>query len=162
MLNNDVLRSVRYILNVNDQKLTEIAALAEGVVSVKEIEKMLKSEDDPQFLLCSDDLMAHFLDGIIYFKRGKDDSKPPMPFEPPMTNNTVLKKLRVAFELKDEDILALIESANYKLSRSELGAFMRKKDHPNYRPCGDQVLRYFLKGLTTKHRGPKTADLKKE
>lgn len=152
MINNDVLRSIRYIINVSDQKLIEIIALSGGTVTLPTIVKMQKPEKDPTAIFCEDEIMAHFLDGLIYFKRGKDESKPPMPFELPITNNTILKKLRVAFELKEDDILKLIESANYKITKPELSAFMRKKDHPNYRKCGDQVLRYFLKGLSLKLR----------
>ncbi len=155
MINNDVLRSIRYILNVSDHKLIEIIALSGGTVTLPDIIRMQKPEEDRDAIFCEHEIMAHFLDGLIYFKRGKDESKPPMPFELPVTNNTILKKLRVAFELKEDDIHALIESANFKIGRPELSAFMRKKDHPNYRNCGDQVLRYFLKGLSLKFRGPK-------
>lgn len=153
MINNDVIRSLRYILDVGDQKLVDIVALSGGVVSLAEVRAALKDEDHPDFQYLEDKSMAHFLDGLIYFKRGKDESKPSIPFELPITNNLILKKLRVAFQLKEDDIHAILESANCKLGRSELSAFMRKKDHPNYRECGDQVMRYFLKGLKLKIRG---------
>ena len=153
MLNNDVIKSLRYILNVSDQKIAEIIGLSGEKVSVSEIRGMLISEDDPKFIFCEDLTMAHFLDGLIYFKRGKDPSKTPMPFELPITNNVILKKARVAFELKEDDILQILESAECSIGRSELSAFMRKKDHPNYRECGDQFLRYFLKGLKLRIRG---------
>ena len=153
MLNNDIIRSLRYILNIEDQKLVDIVGLAEGVVSLANMRSMLKNEDEPTFLACDDKVMSYFLDGLIYFKRGKDESRPPLPFELPISNNIILKKLRVAFELKEDDIHSILESANCKLGRSELSAFMRKRDHPNYRDCGDQVMRYFLKGLKLKIRG---------
>ncbi|MBL7545804.1 MAG: DUF1456 family protein [Bdellovibrionaceae bacterium] len=152
MMSNDVMRSLRYILNVNDQKLVDIIALAGGAVSLADMQKMLLSDEHVNYLKCSDQVMAQFLDGLIYFRRGKDESKPPMPFELPVTNNLVLKKLRVAFELKEDDMLAILKSTQYEIGRSELSALMRKKDHPNYRPCGDQILRYFLKGLQLKVR----------
>ncbi|AGH94643.1 DUF1456 family protein [Pseudobdellovibrio exovorus] len=153
MLNNDVLRSLRYIINVNDQKLIEIIELAGLKVPLADIQSFLKNEEDPQYSICSDVIMAHFLDGLIYYKRGKDESKPPMPFEFPISNNLVLKKLRVAFQLKEPDLHELLELADYPLGRAEMSAFLRKKDHSNYRECGDQVLRYFLKGLKIKFRG---------
>jgi uncharacterized protein YehS (DUF1456 family) len=152
MMNNDVMRSLRYTMKVNDQKLAEIIALAGGSTAVEEIHNMLLSEDDPKFKLCPDNIMAYFLDGLIYFKRGKDESKPPMPFEFPITNNVILKKIRVAFELKEDDIHEILKSADCPLGRSELSALMRKKGHPNYRECGDQIMRYFLKGLQKKFR----------
>lgn len=148
MINNDILRSLRYCLNVNDKKLVEILALADCKVTLDKIQSFLKKDDEEGYLLCDDETMAHFLDGLIYYKRGKDESRPRPPIELPMTNNLVLKKLRVAFQLKEEDMHRILEKSNYPIGRSELSAFLRKKDHVNYRNCGDQVLRYFLKGLS--------------
>jgi uncharacterized protein YehS (DUF1456 family) len=65
----------------------------------------------------------------------------------PVTNNTVLKKLRVAFELKEDDMHAILQSVDFPVSKPELNALFRKAGHSNYRACGDQLLRNFLKGL---------------
>jgi uncharacterized protein YehS (DUF1456 family) len=92
--------------------------------------------------------MGQFLDGLIFYRRGKDESKPLQPIELPITNNVVLKKLRVAFELKDTDIIALIKKSGLDVTKAELGSFFRRPDHRNYRECGDQFLRNLLKGLT--------------
>jgi len=72
-----------------------------------------------------------------------------------MTNNDVLKKLRVALRFRDDDILQILELVDFKISKSELGAFFRNEDHPNYRECGDQILRNFLNGLVIHLRGTK-------
>jgi uncharacterized protein YehS (DUF1456 family) len=72
-----------------------------------------------------------------------------------MSNNDVLKKLRVALQLKDEDIIHILSLENFTISKSELGAFFRNEDHPNFKPCGDQILRKFLNGLITFKRGPR-------
>lgn len=152
MVNNDVIRSLRYALDVTDKKISDIIALSGLKVSSQDVHDCLLTDEDPNYLLCDDEMMAHFLDGLIYFKRGKDESRPPMPFEFPITNNLVLKKLRVAFELKEPDMHELLEKGGYKVGRAELSAFLRKKGQPNYRECGDQVLRYFLKGITLKMR----------
>lgn len=149
MINNDVIRSVRYMLNVSEAKLIEMIKLGGGDASAAQISAYLKKEDEPGFEECPQNLMDRFLNGLIVFKRGKDDSRPvPVPVLP--TNNVVLKKLRVAFSLKDEDILAMMEAVDFKLTKSELTALFRKENHPNYRECGDQFLRNFLKGLTNK------------
>ncbi len=147
MTHNDTLRGVRYLLNVSDAKLTDIIRLAGGEVSKDEIVAFLKKEDEDGYRPCGDKVMAHFLNGLVIYKRGKDDSRPPQPIEIPVTNNVVLKKLRVAFELKDSDIIALIEKSGLRVSKAELGAFCRRPDHRNYRDCGDQFLRNLLKGL---------------
>ena len=71
-----------------------------------------------------------------------------------MTNNDVLKKLRVALKLRDDDIVKILELVDFRISKSELGAFFRKEDHPKYMECGDQILRNFLNGLVIHLRGP--------
>ena len=71
-----------------------------------------------------------------------------------MTNNDIFKKLRVALQLKDDDIISILNLVDFKISKSELGAIFRKEDHPNYKVCGDQLLRNFLNGLIIRMRGP--------
>lgn len=71
-----------------------------------------------------------------------------------MTNNDVLKKLRVALKLRDDDIVKILELVDFRISKSELGAFFRREDHPKYMECGDQILRNFLNGLVIHMRGP--------
>lgn len=154
MINNDVIRSIRYMLNISEFKLVEIVKLGGGEVTQAEMNAYIKKEDEPGFEECGQNVMSRFLNGLVYFKRGKDESRPPLAPELP-TNNVVLKKLRVAFELKDEDIIAMLDSDGFKVSKTELSALFRKEGHQNYRPCGDQFLRSFLKGLTAKLREKK-------
>lgn len=72
-----------------------------------------------------------------------------------MSNNDIFKKLRVALMLRDDDIVGILELVDFKISKSELGAFFRKEDHPKYMECGDQILRNFLNGLVIYLRGTK-------
>jgi hypothetical protein len=72
-----------------------------------------------------------------------------------MTNNDIFKKLRVALKFRDDEIVDILKLVDFKISKSELGAFFRKEDHPNYMECGDQVLRNFLNGLVIHLRGTK-------
>lgn len=148
MAPSDVLRSLRYMLKINNAKVVEICNLAGCLVTEDEVHQFLLDEEDPQFLQCPDEVLAYFLDGVIAFKRGKDESRPAPPIELPVTNNLVMKKLRVAFHLREEDMLEVIQSSGFTFGKGELGAVLRKKGHPNYRECGDQALRHFLKGLT--------------
>lgn len=149
MTHNDVLRSLRYLLNVSDAALADIFRLGNWQIGTAEVVAFLKTEDEEGFQPCGDKAMAHFLNGLVTYKRGKDESRPPQPVELPVTNNTVLKKVRVAFALKDDDILALLQKTGLRVSKTELGAFCRRPDHRNYRECGDQFLRNFLKGLAS-------------
>lgn len=147
MINNDVLRSLRHMLSITETKMIEIAKLGGASVNADEMSAYLKREDEAGFIECPQNVMGRFLNGLIYFKRGRDESRPVLQPELP-TNNVVLKKLRVAFELKDDDILALLLSVGFKISKPEVNALFRREDHLNYRVCGDQLLRNFLKGLT--------------
>ncbi len=72
-----------------------------------------------------------------------------------MSNNDIMKKLRVALQLRDDDIIHILELVDFNISKTELSAFFRSEDHPNYKPCGDQVLRNFLNGLVIYKRGAK-------
>jgi uncharacterized protein YehS (DUF1456 family) len=153
MLNNDVLRSLRYTLDISDAQMVDIIKLSGKQVAPSDLAAVLKKEDEEGFTPCDDELMAHFLDGLVFFKRGKDDSRPAQPLELPVTNNMVLKKLRVAFELKEDDMHAIMNSVDCPVSKPEMSALFRKFGHSNYRTCGDQFLRNFLKGLTLRVRG---------
>jgi uncharacterized protein YehS (DUF1456 family) len=157
MINNDVLRSVRHMLNITEPKLAEIIKLGGGFATPQELSSYLTREDEPGFVECPQNLMDQFLNGLIYFKRGRDESRPPLQRDLP-TNNVVLKKLRVAFALKDDDIIALLKNVGFEIGKSELSALFRKEDHPNYRVCGDQLLRNFLKGLTARPPMPHQAN----
>ncbi len=72
----------------------------------------------------------------------------------PLTNNDIIKKLRVALSLRDDDIIEILGLVDFKISKSELGAFFRKEEHPNYMELQDQILRNFLNGLVIYKRGP--------
>jgi uncharacterized protein YehS (DUF1456 family) len=71
-----------------------------------------------------------------------------------ISNNEILKKLRVALKLRNDEIIEILKLVNFRVTPSELGAFFRREDHPNYKPCGDQILRNFLNGLVIHLRGP--------
>ncbi|RZF61531.1 DUF1456 family protein [Sphingobacterium corticibacterium] len=72
-----------------------------------------------------------------------------------MSNNDIMKKLRVALKFTDDDIIEVLSLVDFKVTKTELGAIFRKEDHPNFKPCGDQILRNFLNGLIIYKRGPR-------
>ncbi|MFZ4680613.1 MAG: DUF1456 family protein [Flavobacterium sp.] len=72
-----------------------------------------------------------------------------------MNNNDIFKKLRVALQLRDDQIVAILELVDFRMSKGEIGNFFRNADHPNFMECGDQVLRNFLNGLVIHLRGTK-------
>ena len=151
LTNNDLLRSLRFSLNVHDYGMIAIFALTEVTVTKEQVVAWLKKDEDEGFTPIDDVLMSGFLNGLIIQRRGAKDSGIPEP-ETKLNNNIMLRKLKIAFDLKDDDIIALLESADFRLSKSELSAFFRRADHKHYRACQDQVLRYFLRGIQLKFR----------
>jgi uncharacterized protein YehS (DUF1456 family) len=153
VINNDVLRSIRYALDLGDAKVVEIIKLAGCDIAQSELSNFLRKEDEEGFVECDDEVMVSFLDGLIIHRRGKMESRLDQDKKAErLTNNTILKKLRVAFELKEEDMHKVLELAGFSVSKPELSALFRTKGHKNYRACGDQLLRNFLKGLTVRLR----------
>jgi uncharacterized protein YehS (DUF1456 family) len=98
--------------------------------------------------------MGCFLDGLITRNRGKREIARDQVkgLAVPLNNNAILKKLRIALELDEENMLRIMKLANITVSRSDLSALFRKNEHKNYKECGDQFLRSFLKGLAVRYR----------
>ena len=155
MINNDVLRSVRYMLDLSDNRVVEITKLSDADIPIdkSDVQAFLKKDDEEGYAECSNQVLAHFLDGLVFYYRGKNEELPPRPIEKRVTNNVVMKKLRVAFELKDVDMHQAFQDAGFPISKPELTALFRQPGHKNFRLCGDQLLRNFLKGLTLRVRG---------
>ncbi len=152
--NNDILRSIRYMLDLSDPRVAELARLADAelVIDKEEVQRFLKNEDDGDYLNCRDRVLACFLDGLVIDRRGRKEGEPARPVESRISNNLVLKKLRIAFELRDDDMHAIFAEAGFPVSKPELSALFRQPGHKHYRACGDQILRNFLKGLTLRLR----------
>ncbi len=151
MINNDILRRARYIFDFDDSTMMTIFRLANYEATRAQISDFLKKEDDPAYQKCSDVLLATFLNGFIHHKRGKKEGPAPVP-EKRLTNNIIFTKLKIALNLKAEDVLEIMTLANLRMSKPELSAFFRKPGHKHYRECKDQILRNFLKGLQVKYR----------
>ena len=154
MTNNDLLRRLRYALNLNGTTMAEIYALAGYEIGPADVLKFLKKEDENGFVACDDTVMTFFLDGLITCKRGRQENKPGTARPEPvvLTNNLILRKLRIALELNDEDMIGILKQADVQISKSELSAMFRAVGHRNYKECGDQFLRSFLTGLTNRYR----------
>jgi uncharacterized protein YehS (DUF1456 family) len=151
MINNDILRRIRYTFDFNDSKMIAIFGSADLPVTRAQISDWLKKEDDPAYRKCNDMLLAIFLNGLINDKRGKKEGPQPEP-EKRLTNNIIFRKLKIALNLKAEDILEILDLADLRISKHELSAFFRKPDNKHYRGCKDQILRKFLKGLQLRYR----------
>lgn len=150
MTNNDLLRRLRYALNLNGETIAELCKLGGHEIGPIDVLKLLKKEEETGFVVCNDTVMGAFLDGLIVSRRGAPDPKPgsAKSTDTALNNNLILRKLRIALELNDEAMLAVFGKAGVRLSKSELSAMFRAEGHRNYKPCGDQMLRNFVRGLT--------------
>lgn len=161
MTNNDILRRLRYALNFNNSTLIEIFKLSGHEIRPFEVDNLLKKEDENGYVECSSAIMELFLDGLVLYKRGRQDDRPGQVRQASaeLTNNAILKKIRIALELKEEDMLAVLKLAGVGISKSELSALFRREGQKNYKACGDQFLRNFLQGLTIRYRGDRSTEI---
>ena len=172
MTNNDILRRIRYIFDFNDSKMIAVFGLADHKVTRAQVSNWLKKEDDSGYQECSDIHLAIFLNGLIIDKRGEKEGSRPEPDkrltdniikrskkvkpqpepEKQLTNNIIFMKLKIALNLKADDVLEILDLTNFRISKHELSAFFRKPGHKHYRDCKDQIFRNFLKGMQLKYR----------
>jgi len=150
MTNNDILRRIRYIFDFGDSKMIALFGLADLQVTREQISDWLKKDDDLDFKKCLDTQLAVFLNGLIIDRRGKKEGPQPKP-EKHLTNNIIFMKLKIALNLKAEDILEILALADVTISKHELSAFFRKPGHKHYRDCQYQMLRNFLQGVQLKY-----------
>lgn len=146
MRNNDILARLRYTWNFGDDKMMAIFAHVGENSTRTEVCDWLKQEEDPAFQPLSDRLLSLFLDGFIIEMRGKKAGFVPERVKS-LSNNTILVKLKIALRLTSHDMLAILDSVGFPISEHELSALFRKPDHKHFRPCQDQLLRNFMKGI---------------
>ncbi|MGE1165164.1 DUF1456 family protein [Peribacillus simplex] len=172
MHNHDILIRLRYALDIKNKDMVEIFKLGDIEVNREEVMQMLtKPKDgfydeydeddmDDECIKCNNTMLESFLNGLIIFKRGKQEPKPGQPENPAPTaknkesmNNILLKKMKIALTLTSEDMIDILEEAGVMITKGELSAILRKVGHRNYKECGDKFARNFLKGLALRYRG---------
>lgn len=164
MNNNDMLVRLRYALDLRDAEVMDIFALGGVQLSISEVRdlmtKIADDEDswDTHEMICEYDMFDAFLNGLIVFKRGKQEPKPGQKESPKPDvstehiNNLLLKKVKIALTLTSEDVLDILADAGVVISKGELSAVLRREGHKNYKECGDRYARNFLKGLAIRYR----------
>ena len=153
MNNNDILRRLRYALNIPDPEVVRLFGLGGQTVTEPQVKSFMRNEDEPGAKYCTDSMFSCFMDGLILDRRGPPPAGRPKP--PPvhqLSNNEKLKKIRIALNLQEDAMLAILKAGGHPMSRGELSALFRKPTHKHFRTCGDQVLRKFLSGLTKRLR----------
>ncbi|SLM86573.1 hypothetical protein FM121_10800 [Vagococcus fluvialis bH819] len=154
MNHNDRLKRLRYALDIRDIDVIEIFKLGGAEVSKEEFLSMLKMVDEETYETeLSDELFERFLNGLVTSQRGaKDGVEPVFELRQRNANNILLKKIKIALSLTTEDMLEIFEAGEINMSKSELGSFLRKEGHRNYKQCLDNYTKHFLLGLVPRFR----------
>lgn len=145
------MRRVRYAFDFSDPLMLSIFKLGGYEGNRPELATWLAREGEPDFVLCEDINLSRFLNGMIIKNRGPKDDGIPEP-EKFLSNNSVLRKLKIALNLQADDVLEILKLNEFTLSKHELSALFRRPEHKNYRECLDQVLRNFLDGMEKRYR----------
>ena len=149
MANNDILRSLCEALNIDDTTIARIFKESGRDVGQSTISGFLKSEAEDDYIPCTDPVFGFFLEGLIIHKRGRKADAPPLTAQPAakLTRNDIIKKLRIALDLKEDDLVSIFKTAGIDVSRNDLSALFRKEGNKHYKECSEQIFKGFLKGL---------------
>lgn len=151
MNNNDVLRKIRYTFNYSDDQMMSIFKDGDLEIDRALLSNWLKPDDAEDFKGIYDKQLAHFLNGFIIRHRGRKEGDLPKA-EKTLNNNIILRKLKIALNLKVEDIVNILSDVDIRVSKHEISAFFRKPGQSQYRLCMDQFLRNFLMGMQLRYR----------
>jgi len=144
---NEILYRIKKALNLTSDEILKMYTLESYKMEASHLETLLKRRLDKGFMLCSYEELGVFLDGLVTFKRGPSPKKPEDEEPVELTNNLILKKLRIALELKEPETEIIFGLGDVTLSKQELKSLFRKEGHKNFKPCSDELLMSFLEGL---------------
>ena len=149
MDNNQLLQNLCDALAITESDMQDILRLSGYAPGPEELPGLLGNEAGQDGVACTDIVLRHFLEGLILQERGpREDGASVVIENSPLSNNQVLKKLRIAFNLQAEDMQLIFAEGEAELSASEFGALFRKENNKHFRPCSDALLQSFLAGLT--------------
>ncbi len=151
MTTNDILRRLRYAFDFKDEQMQELFASGGINLTKEDVKYILFKDYYDGFREASQEELAAFLNGLINVKRGKRDGPQPAP-EKELTNNIILRKLKIAMNWQDEDILETLMLGDMRFGKHELSALFRKITHPHHRYCKDQLIRKLLVGMHIRYR----------
>lgn len=147
MKTNDILYKIKTALNLDNETILKAYALASYDMNPEHLENLLKRRQDKGFKICTYEELGVFLDGLVLLKRGPSPKKQNDDEAVELTNNLILKKLRIALELKEPETEIIFNLADVHLTKQQLAAFFRKENHKNFKVCSDELLVAFLEGL---------------
>ncbi len=144
---NEILYRIQKALNLTIEEMLEAYKLEAYEMEASHLESLLKRRQDDGFRVATYEELGVFLDGLVTLKRGPSPKKPNDDEAVELTNNLILKKLRIALELKEAETEIIFGLADVELSKQQLASLFRKEGHKNFRACSDELLMAFLDGL---------------
>lgn len=144
---NEVLYRIQKALHLSLDDMLETYRLENYEITRTYLESLLKRRQDNDFMLCSYEELGVFLDGLVTLKRGPSPTKNNSEETVELTNNLILKKLRIALELKEAETEIIFGLADIELTKQQLASLFRKEGHKNFKACSDELLMSFLEGL---------------
>lgn len=149
MRTNDIFRKLNQCLQLDAVQIQQLFALADMELSEKDIANLLKTDYQPGFSAMPDYILLTFLNKLIEQRRGKKADAEPELVEKhsKVSNNDVLKKLRIAFNLHEQQVRDALKLATIELTKSDLAALFRKPGHVHFKACDDDLVLDFIEGL---------------
>jgi uncharacterized protein YehS (DUF1456 family) len=146
MIKNEIIKRLRFMLDVDTAVLAECFVLGGSDFTAPMVEHLLVSETDEAYQECTDELFTRFLDGLIIYRRGpsKEGLRNPVA----LTNNLILKKVRIALELEARDLDNAFMLADCEMSQHEISSLFRKPGTKHFVACTDELLERFFSGLS--------------
>jgi uncharacterized protein YehS (DUF1456 family) len=144
---NEILYRIQKALNLTNQEMLEAYKLEDYKMEASHLESILKRRQDDGFIEATYEELGVFLDGLVTLKRGPSPKKVNADEAVELTNNLILKKLRIALELKEAETEIIFGLADVELTKQQLASLFRKEGHKNFKECSDELLMTFLGGL---------------
>ncbi len=144
---NDILFKIKIALSLENKSISDAYALVGYEMSQKRLENILKKHQDRGYEEATYEELGLFLDGLVLLKRGESSTPQKDDEVVELTNNLILKKLRVALELKEPELVIIFALAEITITKRQIGSLFRKEGGKNFKPCSDELLMGFLEGL---------------
>ena len=144
---NDILYKIQKALSLENKTIIEAYALVEYEMSEERLLNILKKHQDKGYEDATYEELGLFLDGLVILKRGASSKVNDEDEVVELTNNLILKKIRVAMELKEVELIILFALAEVNITKRQIGSLFRKEGGKNFKVCSDELLMAFLDGL---------------
>ena len=144
---NDILFKIKTALSLSEEEMIKAYALVDYTMNKERLKNILKRRQDEDYEEATYEELGIFLDGLVRLKRGVSDKVVTSDEAVALSNNLIMKKLRVALELKEPELIIIFALAEINLSKRQIGSLFRKEGTKNFKEASDELLMAFIEGL---------------